>query len=399
MKEVVFLIVGLVVGVVAAWLVARMLREAERRSLEEQRALLQEAETKLRDAFKALSAEVLGAQSEAFLRLAETKFATLRAEAAGDLGKRQEAIQALVKPLSDNLTRFDETIRSIEKGRQTAYGSLEELLRSLASQTANLTTALKGLPQVRGRWGELTLRRAAELAGMVQYCDFVEQPTEETEVGVLRPDMIVHLPAGRNVVVDAKVPLLAFLEALEAKTDPEREAALKRHAQNVRQHMKQLSLRRYWEQFDRTPDFVVCFFPGEGFFSVAVQYDRTLIEDFVAQHVIPASPMTLIVLLRAVAAGWREEELAQSAKQISELGKELYARIGTLWGHLEELRQSLDNARDAWNELIGSLDRRVLPTLRRFRDLAARSADDLPVLEQVEGTTRHLPPPPESNTK
>lgn len=399
MKEVVFLIVGLVVGVVAAWLVARMLREAERRSLEEQRALLQEAETKLRDAFKALSAEVLGAQSEAFLRLAETKFATLRAEAAGDLGKRQEAIQALVKPLSDNLTRFDETIRSIEKGRQTAYGSLEELLRSLASQTANLTTALKGLPQVRGRWGELTLRRAAELAGMVQYCDFVEQPTEETEVGVLRPDMIVHLPAGRNVVVDAKVPLLAFLEALEAKTDPEREAALKRHAQNVRQHMKQLSLRRYWEQFDRTPDFVVCFFPGEGFFSVAVQYDRALIEDFVAQHVIPASPMTLIVLLRAVAAGWREEELAQSAKQISELGKELYARIGTLWGHLEELRQSLDNARDAWNELIGSLDRRVLPTLRRFRDLAARSADDLPVLEQVEGTTRHLPPPPESNTK
>lgn len=397
MKEIAFLALGLLAGGVLVWLAYRAILAAERRHFAEQRTLLEQDRARLGDSFRALAAEILGEQSESFLRLAESKFSTLRAHAEGDLGKRQEAIQALVRPLSENLARFDDALRAIEKSRQTAYGSLEEQLRSLATQTANLSTALKGLPQVRGRWGELTLRRAAELAGMVQYCDFIEQPTETTEAGPLRPDMIVHLPAGRNVVIDAKVPLLAFLQAVESKTDVEREAALKRHSLDVRQHMKQLSLRRYWEQFPRTPDFVVCFFPGEGFFSAAAQYDPALIEDFVGEHVIPASPMTLVVLLRAVAAGWREEELAESAQQVSELGKELYVRIGTLWTHLEELRKSLDHARDAWNELVGSLDRRVLPTLRKFRDLAARTEDELPVLEPLEGATRHLPP--DSETK
>lgn len=362
--------------------------EAARQSAEEQKRLLEEARERLTDTFRALSAEALRQSHTSFLELADAQ-----------LGRRQEAIDASMRPLEEALRRYEEHARALEAARQHAYGSLEEQLRALAVSSAelqreagNLVTALR-TPQVRGRWGEITLHRVVELAGMTEHCDYGEQVTVEAEAGRLRPDMVVHLPAGRDIVVDAKVPLAAYLDAVSAATPQERSALLARHAQQVRQHMMQLAGREYWSQFPSAPELVVMFIPGEPFVGAAVEADATLIEDGIGRRVLVATPTTLVALLRAIAYGWRQERLAANAEAISEAGRDLYKRLSTFLGHLDRVGGALGSATAAFNSAVGSLESRVLPAARRFRDLGAATGDEVKPLEGVDQVPRQLATP------
>jgi DNA recombination protein RmuC len=374
--------------------------EAERKSLEEQRTLLGEAESKLVDTFKALSSEVMGSQSESFLQLATQSFHKLLAESKGDLSARQEAIAALVQPLKEAVERYESEIKQIEASRQEAYGSLRQHLGQLSEaqsqlqrETANLVTALRK-PQVRGRWGEVTLRRVAELAGMADHCDFYEQPSVTSEERLVRPDMVVRLPGERLVIVDSKAALDAYLDAIEASSEEAKQEHLTRHAAQVRRHMEQLGSKAYWDYLPKAPEFVVLFLPGDPFLGAAVERDPTLIEDGMARRVVIATPNTLIALLLAVYHGWRQEQIAKNALLISDLGKQLYKRISTMWEHLDSLRGAIDKAVEAWNRVVGSLEHQVLPSVRRFRELKATTAEEIPELGGVERTTRALPPSP-----
>lgn len=371
------------------------LKEAEA-NLEEQRKLLEQATAKLTDTFGALSAEALKSNNQAFIALAKSTFETIQAQAKGDLESRQNAINGLINPLKEALERYEQQVNEMEKSRQTAYGSLEEQLRSLSStsqqlqkETGSLVTALR-TPQVRGRWGEMTLRRAAELAGMSEYCDFVEQETVTTESGRQRPDMIVNLPGGRRIVVDAKVPLQAFLDSAAATNEEERSAQLARHAQLVRAHVSQLASRSYSDQFDFSPEFVVLFLPGESFFAAALEQDHTLIEDAMERKVVLATPTTLIALLRAIAYGWRQELIAKNAQTISDLGKQLYDRMRTFVSHFESVGGALGRAVESYNKAAGSLESRVLPSARRFKDLGAATGEEIVEIEPVDESPRAL---------
>ena len=372
-------------------------------NLEDQRRLLEEARVKLADAFQALSAEALKSNNQAFIQLARSTFETIQTQAKGDLETREQAIKGLVNPLIETLKRYEAQIQELEKTRQNAYGSLEEQLRNLATvnqqlqkETGTLANTLKGGPAVRGRWGEMTLRRVAELAGMSEHCDFTEQESFESANGRQRPDMIVHLPNGREIAVDAKAPLQAFLDAAGATTEEERTARLARHAQLVRDRMKELSAKAYWDQFDPAPEIVVLFLPGESFFSAALEQDRTLLEDGMQKHVVIATPTTLIALLRAVAFGWRQEKVAQNAREISALGKDLYDRVRTFLGYFENVGATLKRATDSYNRAVGSLESRVLPSVRKFRELGAATGDAIAELEPVDETTRELNAPEHS---
>jgi DNA recombination protein RmuC len=375
--------------------------QASRQNLEEQRQLLDDARQKLSETFKSLSSDVLGSQSESFLKLAGETFGKLRAEAEGDLGKRQEAIDGLVQPLKEALEKYESEIQAIEATRQRAYGTLEQHLKQLGDtqtqlqrETANLVTALRK-PQVRGRWGEITLRRLAELSGMVDHCDFFEQQTVTSpEDGAIRPDMMVHLPGGRQIIVDSKVALDAYLESIEANMEEVKQQALVRHAAQVRRHMEQLGSKAYWDRLPKAPEFAVLFLPGDPFLGAAVERDPTLIEDGMARRVVIATPSTLVALLLAVYHGWRQEQIAKNAEAICDLGKQLYKRVSTMWEHLDSLRSAIDKAVDSWNRVVGSLEHQVLPSVRRFRELKATSAEEIPELEPVDRTTRALPLPP-----
>ena len=369
--------------------------------LAEEKKLLDEARQELSNAFNALASEALKSNNQAFIELAKSTFETIQAQAKGDLETRQKAIEGVVSPLRDAVERYERQILEMEKARQKAYGTLDEQLRALGTanqklqeETTHLASALSSPLKARGRWGELTLRRVAELAGMSEHCDFSEQESFSTDSGRQRPDMIVSLPGNRRIAVDAKVPLQAFIEAVDPdKSEEERKKALERHSELVRTHLNQLAERRYWDQVGPELELVVLFLPGESFFSAALEQDRDLIEDGMKKHVVLATPTTLIALLHAVAYGWRQEQVARNAREISELGKDLYDRIRTFLGHLEGVGDSLQRATDNYNKAVGSLESRVLPGARKFRQLGAATGDELPELGTIDETPRALSAP------
>jgi len=370
--------------------------QADRESADEKLALLDKAQTQLSDAFKALSSEALRSNNQSFVELAGETLKTFHEQARGDLTKRQQAIEEMVKPVRESLIKVDEKIQLIEQARVGAYEGLSEQVRNLLDTqnrlqhiAGNLVQAL-GTPSVRGRWGEIQLRRVVELAGMLERCDFYQQQNSTTEDGRLRPDLIVRLPGGTNIVVDAKAPLSAVLEAMDEPDEARRRVKLKEHARLIRDHMAALSRKSYWEQFQPTPEFVVLFLPNEAFFSAALQEDPSLIELGVEQKVILATPTTLITLLKAVSYGWRQEQMADNARKIAELGRDLYKRVSDLGSHFADVGQRLGKAVESYNKAVGSLESRVLVSARRFNDLGLGHDTALPELLPVGATPRIL---------
>lgn len=384
--ELTLAIVGaLVVGFTAGWILASRSRSAQ--------------QGELRDTFQALAAEALRSNTDEFLKLADQKIGNVHKEAAADLGKRQQALDELVRPIKDSLTQVDAKLREVDKSRVDDSANLRNLIglvgqtqRELQAETGSLVRALRS-PGVRGQWGEVQLRRVVELAGMIEYCDFDTQPTLVTDSGRLRPDLIVNLPGGRSIIVDAKAPLEAFLDA-QAATEPDvRAAKMRDHVRQVRDHVGKLGAKAYWDQVPGSPELVVLFLPAEAILMSALEHDAQLIDYGVKQRVFIASPLTLIALLRAAAFGWKQERLNLNADEISRLGKALHESVATMAEHLEDLRRRLDSTFAMFNKVVGSFENNVFVKARRFRELGAGSAKEIPIVEPLETVARRLVDP------
>ena len=397
--------IGLLAGVVlwfhgrarhaaeAARLVAEL--DAERRAAAEKLASLDRAGTTLRDAFAALSAEALRQNNRSFLELARASLAEFQQQAVTDLDGRQKAIAEALQPVKESLARVDAQLRDVEKARVGSQSALTEQLKGLAtaqqllqSETSNLVSALRS-SNVRGFWGEIQLRRVVELAGLTEHLDFVEKESASTEEGVRRvPDLIVRLPGDRQIIVDAKVPTDAFLRAIETRRSEDREAGFREHARQVKAHVTSLSSKAYWDQFQPTPEFVFMFLPGEGLLEAAIEGDPGLVEFALARRIILATPLTLIAMLRAVAYGWQQQQIAVNAQAISDLGRQLYDRLRVLGEHFASLGDSLAKSVEAYNRSVGTLEGRVIVTAKRLKDLGVRGVEPMPEVQSVDQTPR-----------
>ncbi len=405
------LLIGIVLGAFGAYVIAW----SRRRSLEQEIDRLERhvkeldavrsdrdnaidaATDRLAAAFSELASQSLKSNSDTFLKLAEQNLGVHQERAKRELGDREKAIEGLVKPLQDALTQSRQQISALEKSRSEAYGDIRAQLHtmqqsqsSLAQETQNLVNALRR-PEVRGRWGEITLRRLVELAGMVEHCDFQEQVHTSNDDQIIRPDMIVRMPDNRELVVDVKTPLDAYLEAAEAKNDEQRQLALARHARNVRDHVRSLSRKSYWEQFERSPEFVILFIPGDQFLSAALNENPDLIEQALAQQIILATPTSFVALLKAVAYGWRQLALAENAQEIRKLAEDLHGRLSVFVGHLNKVGRQLASSVDNYNRAVGSLERKVLPGARKFVELGVQAKKEIERLETLESVPRELP--------
>jgi DNA recombination protein RmuC len=391
------LLVGLALGAAAAYLVMRGRLEHERKASQDRVRAVTETRDELANQFTALSTAALEQNNARFLQLAEQRLKQQQTVGAAELEGQKRDVKQLGKPVEEKLEQVSRLVREIEKERAEAYGGLRSQLRNVAetqqqlhAETSNLVTALRA-PHVRGRWGEVQLRRVCEMAGMLSYCDFYEQRTVAGETGALRPDVVVKLPGGKDVVVDAKTPLSAYLDAIEAKDDAEREAHLDNFARHVREHIQKLSAKSYAAQFDDSPEFVVMFLPGEVFYSAALERMPDLIERSVEESVLIATPTTLIALLKAVAYGWRQERMAESAREVQTLGRELYQRLGRLSERFVTLGRRLDSSVKAYNDTVATLDTRVLVSARKFDELgAAPDGAELQSPPPVEISARRL---------
>jgi DNA recombination protein RmuC len=360
----------------------------------EREQALELALQRLRSGFDSLAGDALRGNSEVFLQLARQVLGQQQEQAVNTLAEREKAVESLLAPVREALSRTHEQIARIEKERAETFGALRSSIEAvtlgqlaLQRETRTLVTALRR-PEVRGQWGEMTLRRLAELSGMVEHCDFVEQVVVQGEDGALRPDMIVNLPDGRQIVVDVKTPLDAYLSAVESTNDEDRALAIRRHAQAVTERVRQLSSKAYWSQFEHSPDFVVLFIPGDQFLAAAVGEVPTLLEDSIRQHVIIATPTSFVALLKAVAYGWRQNALAENAARIQELAEDLYKRLATFGEHMGRIGKSLGQSVDAYNSAVGSLERQVLPGARKFTELGLRPGKEIEEIATVDKLAR-----------
>lgn len=377
MNEAIFVLVGFIVGGLIVWLVTR-LRPSD-------------TESGLRDTILALSAEALERNNQQFLTLAQQQFKTILEESKGDIGKRQEAIDGMIKPLQQALSRYEVQIQELEKTRKQDYGGLQKHLESLTKVTTSLDTALK-TPQIRGQWGQVQLKRVIEMTGMSKYCDFTEQARVQGESSWKIPDVVIRLPGECIVVIDAKVPLTAYMEAMETKDEEKKASALSRHAQSIRKHMKDLSQKEYQNQFPKSPDFIVMFLPGESILYSALEHDQRIIDEGFSRKVLLATPTTLIALLNTVALGWKEHEVEENSRQISNAGIDLFDRIVKFAEHLEGIKDGLSKAVKSYNEAVGSWEKRVVPGARKMKELgASQLGKELPDAEPVETSLRELP--------
>jgi len=407
------LLAGMMLGVLIGWLI---LRGQKNRALDDIRLLetrikdqdalqverdsaYEAATTRLATAFSDLANQSLKSNSETFLRLAEQNLGAQQERAKRDLGDREQAVENLVKPIRDALQESQKQIAELEKSRSEAYGSIQAHLesmqssqKSLAQETQNLVNALRR-PEVRGRWGEMTLKRLVELSGMVEHCDFQEQVHTASGDKVIRPDMIIHMPNNREVVVDVKTPLDAYIDATEAKDDAQRDLGLKRHTQNVRKHIQDLSRKSYWDQFPQSPEFVILFIPGDQFLSAALNEDPDLIDSALSQKIVLATPTSFLALLKVVAHGWQQLALADNAEEIRKLAGELYGRLGTFVSHLNKVGKQLNSSVENYNKAIGSLERNVLPGARKFVELGIRPKKEIEQTESIEALPRSLVEP------
>jgi len=402
--------IGLLLGLFVMWLIARSRRNTLLReladaeaSLKNQEAIQTEREAafelanaKLTQAFADISNRSLRANSDTFLKLAEQNLETRQAKVESDFEKREKAVEELVKPIQDALHASHKQISDLEKSRSEAYGGIRNQLesmqisqKSLTQETQNLVKALRR-PEVRGQWGEITLRRLVELAGMVEHCDFIEQVHTVGDDKIIRPDMIVNMPDHRQLVVDVKTPLDAYLSAAEAEDDAQRKLGLERHAKNVRAHIRMLSSKAYWKQFDESPEFVILFIPGDQFLSAALAEEPDLIEYALSQQIILATPTSFVALLKAVAYGWRQTALADNAKEIRVLAEDLYGRLGTFVTHMNRVGRQLASSVEHYNKAVGSLERKVLPGARKFTELGVHGKKEIEKLESLEPVPRTM---------